>query len=192
MAIDVDGLYPKLAFFSDIARFHKDPNLWVVGRWVNAHTVTGDASGGNVIVRLKVMPQSKILPYLPNLEFWYNLDQLLMQSTDSANLKYGVRATSYNSIEIAGYTSNASAQIGVLVDGADGYYYSQERAYKDWILMASVNYGMSCYFQANTNTKTYTVYAGGLILKSKDQLVSEHLWDWVKPKTPDIYIRTGC
>jgi len=189
MTLAGTALTPSNEFYSDIERSRLDPNLWVIGRWANTCTVTGDATGGYARIRLAVLPSAPVYPYLPKLKAWWCFTGINIKTTDSAQ-KFDIGCSSEFPVVGEDAVSTANSIGGVLVQGGSGLFVLPDiSSIYNWIMLAVPDNDpgglWSTYFESNVNTKIYYVQASGLLMKTKSQLIDEGLWDSMRHK-PEV------
>lgn len=181
MAVSGSSTTPKVEFYSDIDRWWKDPNLYVVGRWSNHKSLTGDASGGIAQIQLQVLPDEPVLPWLPKLFCWWSIEQFSYYDNTGA--------TSVIQINLSDEFDDSFSyrESSNTVEGLNAIYNYNPReiiyrcSYAEPVSKGT--FGVSV--ENNVDTKTYRLDAGGLLLKTKEQLIGEDLWNWQRKKADE-------
>jgi len=176
MAKDVEGNAATVYLYSVAKRWYKNPQLYVCGMWANQGYVAGDGSGGNVKIKVSVLPTEAQMPLLPKLKCWYTVSGVEMIQ-NSAAMEVDIRGYS-NYPERSGW--HESAAYALSLEGGDGNFGWPNDAYKEWLLQYNgeadaSQRGLSFLWKSNVNAINYYCYCNGLILKDIFQLVAEGL-----------------
>lgn len=175
MAVDITGTTPQLEFIGGHEQYHRVPILYVVGFWANQASGLGDATGGTVTCNVKVLPLAAINPFLPNLDCWYTIQGLSFRTQTAMHQVLQGQSDYAESLNV-NYSYSSIAE-NVPQEGGDGYFYHSIAGWENWIMRARQNRGYPRgIFASNFNAQEYYLGMNGLLLKTRQQLVSEGLW----------------
>lgn len=182
--VDSTKTTPGYIMYSDVRRWYKDPNLYVVGRWSNGTKITGDATGGTVKATLNYVTDATNIAFFPKQKGWFTLDNLQI-ATDQAAMKYGAYVYSRFGTKEEDIAAVGHFMQGTLAENiAPSFYCNNEHNYDMWLMYQYPGAigGLVVLFETNANAKLYYVFARGLILKDINQLVEEDLARLIKER----------